>query len=103
MNRFDIDLLDDENPFEVDVQVAHLFKHAHLGLDDIFDVWANAPLFYPARPPAEWLMVSAVGATVIVVPLASGSSGASTQCRPIGCYVASHWLAATYWRDRREF
>lgn len=34
----DPDLLGDE-PFEVDVQAAHLFKHPHLGLHDVLDVW----------------------------------------------------------------
>lgn len=37
--RFDPDLLDDEDPFEVDHQRAHLFKHAHLGLADVYEVW----------------------------------------------------------------
>jgi hypothetical protein len=26
------------------------------GIDDIDDVWASDPLFYPAKPPAHWLM-----------------------------------------------
>lgn len=49
--RFDPDLLDEEDPFEIDTQAAHLFKHPHLGIDDIDDVWASDPLFYPAKPP----------------------------------------------------
>jgi hypothetical protein len=44
--RFELDLLDEEDPFEIDSQAAHLFKHPHLGIDDIDDVWANDPLFY---------------------------------------------------------
>lgn len=28
--RFDLDLLDEEDPFEIDAQAAHLFKHPHL-------------------------------------------------------------------------
>lgn len=28
---FDLELLDDVDPFEVDSQAAHLFKHPHLG------------------------------------------------------------------------
>jgi hypothetical protein len=48
--RFDLDLLDEEDPFEIDTQAAHLFKHPHLGIDDIDDVWASDPLFYrPSR------------------------------------------------------
>lgn len=51
VDLLDLDLLADE-PFEVDVQAAHLFKHPHLGLDDVYDVWVSDPLFYPAEPPA---------------------------------------------------
>jgi hypothetical protein len=35
---FDLDRLYDADPFEIDVQLAHLFKHHPLGVDDIFDV-----------------------------------------------------------------
>ncbi len=38
---FDLDLLDDEEPFEINHQVAHLFKHPYLGVDDIADVWIS--------------------------------------------------------------
>ena len=47
--RFDLDLLDEEDPFEIDTQTAHLFKHPHLGIDDISDVWASDPLFLPGQ------------------------------------------------------
>jgi hypothetical protein len=67
--RFDLDLLDEEDPFEIDAQAAHLFKHPYLGIDDIDDVWASDPLFYPAKPPAHWLMCGEVGGRVLVVPL----------------------------------
>jgi hypothetical protein len=50
--RLDLDLLDEEDPFEVDTQAAHLFKHPYLGIDDVDDVWGSDPLFYPAKPPA---------------------------------------------------
>jgi hypothetical protein len=96
----DVDLLDDENPFEVDVQAAHLFKHPHLGLDDVLDVWENDPLFYPARPPAHWLMVAEIAGEVLVVPIAPSRSGDPRSCRPIGCYVASQHLADRYREDR---
>lgn len=59
--RFDFDLLDDEDPFEIDEQAAHLFKHAGLGIDDIYEVWRSEPLFYAAKPPAHWLMVERGG------------------------------------------
>lgn len=97
---FDLDLLDDEEPFEIDQQVAHLFKHPNLGVDDIADVWISDPLFYPAVPPAHWLMVSEVAGQVLVVPLAPPNSGDPRRCRPIGCYVASAHLAKKYREDR---
>jgi hypothetical protein len=43
--RLDPDLLGEE-PFEVDAQAAHLFKHPHLGMDDVLDVWTSDPIFY---------------------------------------------------------
>lgn len=98
--RFDIDLLDDEDPFEVDEQAAHLFKHASLGIEDIYDVWRSDPLFYPATPPAHWLMVSEVAGRVLVVPLAPPDSGDRARCRPIGCYDAADHLVRRYREDR---
>jgi len=38
LGLFDPDLLDDDDPFEIDVQAAHRFKHPNLGLDDIHEV-----------------------------------------------------------------
>ena len=40
---FDLDSLDEDDPFEIDAQAAHLFKHPHLGVDDVLDVWASNP------------------------------------------------------------
>ena len=54
---FDLEALDDIESFEVDTQAAHLFKHPHLGMDDVIDAWGSDPLFYPAKPPAHWLML----------------------------------------------
>lgn len=96
---FDPDLLG-EDPFEIDAQAAHLFKHPHLGLEDVYDVWASDPIFYPAKPPAHWLMLAEVGGRVLVVPIAPPDSGDPTRCRPIGCYEASPGVAAIYRRDR---
>ena len=39
---------------EVDRQLAHLFKHPGLGLEDVGDVWSSDPLLCPAKPPAHW-------------------------------------------------
>jgi hypothetical protein len=96
----DLDLLDDADPFEVDVQAAHLFKHPYLGLADVREVWASDPLFYPAKPPAHWLMVADVGGDVLLVPLAPPHSGDPRRCRPIGCYRAAAHLARRYKEDR---
>jgi hypothetical protein len=89
-----------EDPLEIHSQAAHLLKHPHLGIDDIDDVWASDPLFYPAKPPAHWLMCAEVGGQVLVVPLAPSRSEDSARCRPIGCYIAVGSLAAQYRRDR---
>lgn len=97
---FDLDALDESEPFEIDAQAAHLFKHPRLGIDDVGDVWRSDPVFYPAKPPAHWLMVSEVSGRVLVVPLAPSNSGDASKCRPIGCYEASAVLAARYREDR---
>lgn len=70
VQRFDLELLSEDDVFEIDAQAAHLFKHPHLGVDDSYDVWANDPVFYPAKPPAHWLMCAEVAGRVLVVPLA---------------------------------
>ena len=100
MERFDVDDLDENAPFEVDAQGAHLFKHSGLGVEDIEEVWASEPLFYPATPPAHWLMVAEVAGRVLTVPLAPSRSGDLRRCRPIGCYVAAEHLARRYREDR---
>jgi len=65
-----------------------------------YEVWRSDPLFYPAKPPAHWLMVAQVGGRVLVVPLAPADSGERTKCRPIGCYAAADHLAKRYLEDR---
>ena len=97
---FDLDLIDDEDPFEIDEQAAHLFKHPALGVEDVFEVWQSDPFFYPAKPPAHWLMVAEVAGVVLVVPLAPLDSEDPTKCRPIGCYVAAKHLVTRYREDR---
>jgi hypothetical protein len=96
----DLERLDDADPFEVDHQAAHLFKHPHLGMADVQEVWSSDPLFYPAKPPAHWLMVAEVAGRILVVPLAPPRSGDPRRCRPIGCYVAAEHLARRYLEDR---
>jgi hypothetical protein len=74
----------------------------HLGIDDIDDVWASDPLFYPAKPPAHWLMCAEIGGRVLMVPLAPSRSGDPRRCRPVGCYEASPALVVQYREDRRR-
>jgi hypothetical protein len=50
---FDLDELDEDDPFEIDDQAAHPFKHALLGVDDVYEAWRSEPLFYPASPQAH--------------------------------------------------
>lgn len=38
MSRLTLICLKDEDPFEIDAQAAHLFKHPYLGIQDIADV-----------------------------------------------------------------
>ena len=97
---FDLDLLDDDDPFEITNQLPHLFKHSALGVPDIVDVWRSDPLFYPASPPAHWLMVSEVSGVVLVVRLAPSERGDPTRCRPICCYEAPSHLTVRYMEDR---
>ena len=97
---FDLDLLDGEDPFEIDAQVPHSFKHPRLGIEDIREVWAFDPMFYPATPPAQGLMVAEVDGTVLMAPLTPARDGNPKRCRPIGCYEASKYLADQYRRDR---
>jgi hypothetical protein len=99
-DRLDLDALDEDEPFEVGDQTAHLFKHAALGIDDVYETWRSDPLFYPAKPPADWLMVAEVGGRVLTVPLAKPRTDDPRRCRPIGCYEAARHLADRYRRDR---
>jgi len=93
---FDIDGLDEDNPFEIDSQAAHLFKHAPFGIDDVFEIWQSDPPI----PPAHWLMVAQIDTSILVVPLALPASSEGAQCRPIGSYLAAKHLADRYLEDR---
>ena len=99
--RFDPDLLDPENPFEIDDgNRPHLYKHlpdvdnryVAVGVGDILDAYIyGEPLFDPAREdgPADWIMIGEAPGIVIAVPLAPPDSGDGRECRPIGLYAAS--------------
>ena len=70
---FDLDRLDDSDPFEIDREAAHLFEHDPDGIDDIYEIWNSDPLFYPANPAAHWLMVADIAGEVLMVPATTPS------------------------------
>src|SRR5690625_951904 len=85
VERFSVDELDDDWPFEVDSQVAHLFKHPHLGLDDIADAWASDPL-----------VLSSQAAGRLAHGCGSFRKGAGCSARTVDQrkpeQVSAHWL-----------
>ena len=88
--RFDYELLDAAEPFELDdTNIPHLYKHETFSQDDLWDVWAGDPVFIEAFADghADWLMVAEVATQILVVPLAPADSGDVTKARPIGLYV----------------
>lgn len=100
--RLDLDLLDPENPFEIDDgNKIHLFKHlpsddrgkpVAVGPEDVLDVYLYGdPDYYEPDEggPADWLMVGMVPGLIICVPLAPANSGDARFCRPIGIYKPS--------------
>jgi hypothetical protein len=99
--RFDYGELDPDDPFEVDDQIAHLYKHEKLGLEDAFEVLDDDPRFYPATyKPAHWLLTGEVpGGDILAVPLCPGST--LQKARPIGVYPAPRWLDRQYRMDTR--
>ena len=111
--RFKFDLLDSDDPFEIDDENRpHLYKHVEgddgrwigVGIDDLLDLWSSiATEFLEAKAvgPADWLMIGMVPGMILVVPLAPSRSGQPTQCRPIGIYSPSRDLRNTYLKGRR--
>lgn len=99
--RFDYKDLDPDDPFEVDDQIAHLYKHENLGLEDAREVLDDAPLYYPARyKPVHWLLTGEVpGGDILAIPLCPAKS--PREARPIGVYQAPGWLDRLYRHDTR--
>lgn len=99
--RFDVEALDETDPFEVDNQLIHLYKHVGMDVYDILEVWTDNPLFYPAREdgPADWLMVGEVPGDRLVIPLMPGSS--PNKAKPIGVYKSRGSLDRQYREDTR--
>lgn len=104
LERFDTDLIDPDDPFELDLDNGpHLVKHGYT-VDDVYDVFYEEPLFYeaPEDGPADWLMTGSVPGDILTVPLAPPNSGDVTKARPIGIYRTSEADRETYLSDRRE-
>ncbi len=97
--RFDVEALDEMDPFEVDDQLIHLYKHQSMDLCDVYEVWTDNPLFYPGREegPADWLMVGQVPGDILLVPLASAHR--VNKARPIGVYPCRGPLDRQYRED----
>lgn len=100
-HRFDIEALDEVDPFEVDSQLIHLYKHQGMDLCDVYEVWTDNPLFYPANEQgaADCLMVGQVPGDILLIPLAPAAT--STKARPIGVYQAKGQLDRQYREDTR--
>lgn len=106
-NRFDIDLLDPDDPFEIDRgNEPHLYKHIvttrgrqiAIGPEDLLDMYHDNPRFFPASEdgPADWLMVAEVPGTMLMAPLAPPTSDGIHRCRPVGLYAPSMELRRRY-------
>jgi hypothetical protein len=100
--RFDPELLDDQEPFEIDDENRpHLAKHYPHTADDLAEAWADPDrLFLPATidGPADWLLVARLPAGAVVeVPLAPPRTGGWRTCRPIGIYQAGDAATRCYY------
>jgi len=99
---FDYEMLDPDDPFEIDHQRPHLFSHPGRDEADLADVWQGERIYYEANPPADWPLVAEVpGGDVLVVPLCPGST--PFKARPIGIYMVlpGSRLDPQYRTDRR--
>ena len=100
MSRFDPELLDESDPFEIDDDNRpHLAKHSPYSPDDLDEAWADpAGIFVEAeRGPADWFLVASLtGDDIVPIPLAPSRSGRWRQCRPIGIYNATQTLQELY-------
>lgn len=103
--RFDPELLDDDDPFEIDDgNRPHLAKHYPYSAEDLGQAWGDPDRLFVAATapgPADGLLVARLpGGRVAQVPLSPPRSGDWRRCRPIGIYEASAALAALYEEDR---
>jgi hypothetical protein len=105
--RFDPELLDPDEPFEIDHDnQPHLAKYSPYTDVDLHDAWADPDLLFAeaaADGPADWLLIAALpGGDVIQVPLAPARSKDWRRCRPIGIYQANSAQRVLYERERQR-
>lgn len=111
---FDLDGLDPEDPFEIDMgSLPHTYKHffwrdgrqVKVDLRDILDLYLwGAARYYEAPPEAgdaHWLMVGEIEGLLVTVPLAPPNSGDPAKCRPIGIFTTGSGLRKKYLEDTR--
>jgi hypothetical protein len=104
--RFDPELLDPDDPFEIDDgNRPHLAKHSPHTDADLMDAWNDPNLLFAeaaADGPADWMLIAALpGGDVIQVPLAPPQSGSWRRCRPIGIYPANRTQRRLYEEQSR--
>lgn len=99
-DRFDPDLLDPDDPFELDDDnLGQLGKWDGLTRDDLIEAWQGEPRLFRAPDgfPGDWDLVSEVGSVgTIVVPLMAAKSGDKTKARPITMFRANLRTQARY-------
>jgi hypothetical protein len=109
--RLDPNLLDAEDPFEIDDgNRVHLIKHlpdddrgrpVAVGPEEIVDAYVYGdPIFYEPREDgeADWLMIGMVPGLIVCVPIAPPKSRDARWCRPIGIYKPSARDRSRYMR-----
>ncbi len=75
-------------------------KITRFGVDDIYEIWNSDPLFYPAKPPAHWIMVAErFAGEVAMVPPPHPTPLSPTKRRPTRGYVAAKYVADRYRED----
>jgi hypothetical protein len=103
LEPFDVDALDDEDPFEIDHRNApHLAKHEGCDAELLYSMWAEDPQFHEAKyAPAHWYMVAKVAGTVYCTTLMPSTYSGPGKCRPIGLMEAPLWLVDE-WRKMQS-
>ena len=115
LDRLNVDLLDSDEPFEIDQDNApHLAKHllmvdgksVRVSIDDVSELFTwGAVRFYegdPARGPAHWLIVCRIEDVVVTVPIVPAANGDPSKCRPIGLFETTGKDRDAYLKDEGD-